>query len=117
LKSTMSMLSMGSIGFSLCLLVGTSLGAGVTACSSGRASPASGLPLGFGVTNETQLSQILVGYRLSKVDADCVASHVFEAHPSTENYADGSYDVTRKMLLGAGNECDVDWHDYDFSSD
>ncbi len=74
-------------------------------------------PLGFGVDDEAQLGVVLGGYGMSPSQAECVARVAFAANPLTELYADGSYDITQAMLAAGGEDCGVDWSDYDFTTD
>jgi hypothetical protein len=75
------------------------------------------LPFGFGVENERALRDLLVDVAMSPGDADCVAREAFATNPSTERYADGSYDIPRVLLVAAGDTCGIDWSDYDFTHD
>ena len=86
-------------------------------CSGGNQRRDTEPPLGFGVRNEAHFSDVLVSYSVSRSDAECVARHAFAASPSTDVYADGSYDITQSLLAAAGVDCGIDWSDYDFSSD
>jgi hypothetical protein len=85
----------------------------VVACSGHDARP----PLALGVRDEAALSDVLVDHAMSRTDANCVASHAFEARPKTGTYPDGSYNVTRAMLVEAGVACGIDWSNYDFNKD
>ena len=80
-------------------------------------SPSDPPPLGFGVSSQTLLRDVLVGYGFTPVDAECVAQQAFSMNPSTSNYADGSYDITQRILRSAGEVCGIEWGDYDFTSD
>jgi hypothetical protein len=54
---------------------------------------------------------------MSPTDAECVAREAFAAGPTTEMYADGSYDIPQDMLAASGDACGIDWSDYDFTTD
>ena len=82
-------------------------------------------PSGFGVEREADLKDVLLDYRMSRADAECVAQHAFAANPAKETLvaADGTesessfYRITQDMLAAAGHVCGVDWSDYDFTGD
>jgi len=89
----------------------------VIACSCSDPDDNRDPPLGFGVPDEAHLVNLLTAEGIAPTQARCVATVAFAANPSTENYSDGSYDITQAMLATGAEECDVDWSDYNFTHD
>jgi hypothetical protein len=91
--------------------------AGFAACGGGDAQKSGEPPVGWGVNDEEQLALMLFGYGMPSSQAECVARAAFAANPSTDTHADRSYDITQALFVAAGDECGVDWSDYDFTGD
>ena len=87
-----------------------------TGCSAG-ASRSDEAPIGFGVRDEDHLAEVLTNYAVSPDDAECVARIAFVEEPSVPAPGDGSFYVDQTMLAVAGDECGIDWSDYNFTSD
>ena len=100
-------------------LLGLGLAVAGFACGGGDDPPTSAEPPpGWGVRDEEQLALILFRtYGMPSSQAECVAGVAFAANPSTGTHADGSYDITQALFAAAGDECGVDWSDYDFTHD
>jgi hypothetical protein len=86
-------------------------------CFGPSDNPSDRPPPGFGVSSEALLSNVLVNYGFTRVDADCVTQRAFAMNPSTSSFPDGSYEITQRMLESAGEACGIKWSDYDFTSD
>jgi hypothetical protein len=101
------------IGAVLLLMVAGAVGSACSASDGDSGSPGTA-PLGFGVTDEAALVELLVAGGLSDQKASCVASGAFAGDPLTTLFAgDASLDISQARLDDAGRDCEVDWSDFE----
>ena len=104
------------IGLVFTLMVAGAIGSACSASDDDSGSPGTA-PLGFGVSDEAGLVDLLARSGMSDEKASCVASAAFGGEPLTTLFASGSFlEISQAMLDDAGRVCEVEWSDYDFST-